>query len=171
MKIAVVVIGLAMIGITGCVSTEPGPEAETLALAPQSSERYQCGPSTLASVLAFHGASVDEEKIADAIYSPTARGVLIHDMAWYARDLGFDAKLQTGKIEDLKSYVDKGQPPIVLLDLGVFGIRQPHFTAITGWTENGLHQLGMRRANEYVSMRLFTRQWERAGNQYLVITP
>ncbi len=169
---AAVLLAMLM-GQGGCVSSGPDPDlrAQALPLAPQSSERFQCGPSTLASVLAFHGRPVPEKTIADAIYSPTAQGVLLHDMAWYARDQGFEAEVRKGTLEDLDRAVRERQPPIVLLDLGLAGMRRPHFTAITGVTEAGVFQLGTRRADDYVRMELFTRQWERAGNQFLVIRP
>ena len=157
----------------GCATSrpEPGPRARVLPMAPQSSELYQCGPSTLASVLAFHGKHLSEEIIAQAIYSPSAQGVLLHDMAWFAREQGFQADVRSGNVQDLKQAIDERLPPIVLLDYGIAHVRRPHFTAITGVTDGGVFQLDSKRADDYVRMNLFTRLWERAGNQYLVITP
>ena len=167
--------GLLVLLLTsiGCATSgpEPGQRARALPMAPQSSEQYQCGPSTLASVLAFHGKDVPEEIIAQAIYSPTAQGVLLHDMAWFAREQGFQADVRTGAVHDLKQAVDERLPPIVLLDYGIAHVRKPHFTAITGVTDGGVFQLDDKRADDYVRMNLFTRLWARAGNQYLVITP
>ena len=157
----------------GCASSRPeaGQRSRALPLAPQSSERYQCGPSTLASVLAFHGEPVPEKVIADAIYSPTAQGVLLSDMAWFAREQGFQAELRTGSVDDLKQAVKNRRPPIVLLDYGMAHVRKPHFTAITGVIDGGVFQLNDTRADDYVRMNLFERVWKRAGNQYLVVTP
>jgi len=162
---------VVVLGQTGCRTSTPGPRPDVLPMMPQSSERYQCGPSTLASVLAFHGASVPEKTISTAIYSPTARGVLISDLAWFAREQGFHAEVQTGSIDDLRRAMAERHPPIVLLDLGFAGVRVPHFTAITGLTDNEVLFLGNQRADEYISLKAFTRQWERAGNQFLVILP
>jgi len=157
----------------GCASSGPSPgaRARTLSMAPQSSERYQCGPSTLASVLAFHGDPVPEDVIASAIYSPTAQGVLLSDMAWVAREQGFEADVRTGSVDDLKDAIDARLPPIVLLDYGIGRWRKPHFTALTGVSDRGVFQLDHKRADDYVRMNLFERLWTRAGNQYLVITP
>lgn len=173
MGITSVVPAIIMAAITGCVSSHPDADQHTRALSmlPQSNDRYQCGPSTLASVLAFHGTSVPEDVISKAIYSPTANGVILHDMAWFARKQGFRADLHSGSVNDLKRSVDERQPPIVLLDYGVAGFRKPHFTAITGVSEEGVFQLGNKRAADFVRMDLFTRLWKRAGNHYLVITP
>lgn len=153
-------------GLGGCVSAAP-----RLALAPQSSARYQCGPTTLASVLAFHGVAVSEAIIGDAIYSPTARGVLLTDLAWFARQHGFRAELRTGTLADLQVALDRGLPPIVLLDLGVAQFRQPHFTALTGWSEDGVTNLNTKPAGARVTRQVFQRQWQRAGNHYLLLTP
>ncbi len=162
---------LLMLG--GCASSGPGPgpHARALPMPPQSSGRYQCGPSTLASVLAFHGHPVPEDVIAKAIYSPTARGVLLSDLAWYAREKGFHADVRTGSLEDLKQALEQRLPPIVLLDYGIAHVQRPHFTAITGVVEGGVFQLDDKRADDFVRMRLFERLWKRAGHQFLVITP
>ncbi len=158
---------------SGCASfgPEPGQRAQALALAPQSSERYQCGPSTLASVLAFHGEPVSEAVIAKAIYSPTAQGVLLSDMAWFAREQGFQTDILTGSVADLQQAVKGRLPPIVLLDYGIGRLRRPHFTAITGVTDRGVFQLDDKRADDFVRMNLFERLWKKAGNQYLIIRP
>lgn len=161
----------AAVALAGCSTSGPSPRTDALPLTPQSSKRYQCGPSTLASVMAFHGVKIPEETISEAIYSPTARGVLLSDIAWYAREQGFQAEITTGSINDLKRAVEDGHPPIVLLDLGIAGIQRPHFTAITGLTDDGVLYIGNKRSDEYSSFRFFRRQWNRAGNQYLVILP
>ncbi|MFU8780954.1 MAG: cysteine peptidase family C39 domain-containing protein [Kiritimatiellia bacterium] len=157
----------------GCATSVPKTDngTQALPLAPQSTAQYQCGPSTLASVLAFHGKPVPEHVIAAAIYSPTAQGVLLSDMAWYARQQGFHADLRTGSVDDLKQSVAQRLPPIVLLDYGIGHVRRPHFTAITGVLEGGIFQLNDKRADDYVRMKRFRRLWKRAGNQYMVITP
>jgi len=162
-----------LVSLSGCVSSGPdrGQRARVLPMAPQSRARYQCGPSTLASVLAFHGGPVSEEVIAKAIYSPTAQGVLLHDMAWFAREQGFEADVLTGSVADLQQAVEERLPPIVLLDYGIAHMRRPHFTAITGVTDGGIFQLDDKRADDYVRMNLFVRLWKKAGNQYLVIRP
>lgn len=157
-------------GAGGCVAPGRDPRVVLLPLNPQSSARFQCGPTTLASVLAFHGSPVAEETISAAIYSPTARGVLITDLAWYARSQGFQTEVRTGSLSDLQAAVAGRQPPIVLLDLGIARIHQPHFTAVTGWSESGIYYQGTNAAGEFVTRETFERQWQRAGNQYLVLT-
>ena len=155
----------------GCVTAGREPAVALLPLAPQAGERFQCGPATLAAVLTFYGTAVDEDDIARAIYSATARGVLLTDLAWYARSHGFATELRTGTLVDLHQAVRAGTPPIVLLDLGFSRVHQPHITAITGMSEAGVHYQSTRPAGKVVSPTKFNRQWERAGNQYLLVTP
>ena len=170
---AILLLALFAFALGGCATSGPNADrgARALPLAPQSTLQYQCGPSTLASVLAFHGNPVPEDMIAEAIYSPTAQGVLLSDIAWFARQQGFQADLRTGNLDDLQEAVAQRLPPIVLLDYGIGHVRRPHFTAITGVLEGGILQLNDKRADDYVRMKRFRRLWKRAGNQYLVITP
>ncbi len=163
------VLGLMIVGPAGCVVA--GPPLGGPSLAPQSSTLFQCGPTTLAAVLAFHGEPVPEVEISRAIYSPTARGVLLTDLAWYARARGFRTEVRTGTLRELQAALTAGHPPIVLLDLGIAGVRQPHFTAVTGWGGGRLRYLSPRPAGVELSEQNFQRQWSRAGNQYLLITP
>ncbi|AOS44436.1 hypothetical protein Verru16b_01498 [Lacunisphaera limnophila] len=166
-----ITVGFFLGGLGPAGWSAPAEQPAHLRVAPQSTALYQCGPTTLAAVLAFHGTVVPEETISTAIYSPTARGVLLMDLAWYARSRGFKTELRTGTPADLQQAVAAGQPPIVLLDLGLASIRQPHFTAVTGWDERGVRYQGRKPAGVLLTHKKFIRQWQRAGNQFLLITP
>jgi len=165
------VFSILAMGHGGCASKGPGDVKPSLVLRPQSSERFQCGPTTLASVFAFHGVAVPEEDISKAIYSPTARGVLLMDLARVARDHGFATESRNASLEDLRWMVAAGKPPIVLLDLGAAGLRVPHFTAVTGVTGEGVFLLASKAENDFLSHSHFARQWKLAGNQSLVLSP
>ena len=115
--------------------------------------------------------AVPEEDISKLIYSPGARGVLLMDLARVARDRGFATESKSGSLDDLRARVAAGLPPIVLLDLGAAGFRVPHFTAVTGVTEEGVFLLGPKTENDYITHTLFKRQWKLAGNQFLVLSP
>lgn len=163
---------MMVLGAAGGLGEEaPAPKAPGLMLAPQSGSRYQCGPTTLASVLAFHGVAAPEAEIAAKIYSPTARGVLLTDMAWFARSREFRTDVRTGSMAELRDALAAGRPPIVLLDLGRGPLRQPHFTAIIAWDEEGVCYLSAGPAGRRVSHETFARQWQRAGNQWLLLSP
>ena len=167
--VSVLLAALMFLGLD--VEMNGAPRESSLELAPQSNARYQCGPTTLASVLAYHGQPVPEATIAAAIYSPTAHGVLLTDLAWYARQAGCHTVLRTGSMADLQKAVGDGLPPIVLLDVGILGVQQPHFTAITAWSPDAVLTLSTKRSGKWISRQKFERQWKLAGCQYLVITP
>lgn len=170
MRLKTLACGVLLLAVTG-PAVRAGSAVQRLPLAPQSKAHFQCGPTTLAAVLGFHGDPLPEAAITVAIYSPTARGVLLTDLAGFARGRGFLTLVRTGTLADLERAVAGRQPPIVLLDLGRGGIRLPHFTAITGWSESGVRHQDRRAGGKFVSRKTFIRQWERAGNQYLLITP
>jgi len=50
-------------------------------------------------------------------------------------------------------------------------IRQPHFTAVIEWETSEVHILSRKAAGDRVPQQKFQRQWERGGNQYLLLTP
>lgn len=164
-------LGGALLLISGCTSLPKEERGEVLNLAPQTSTRYQCGPSTLAAVMAWYGTEVEEETISAAIYSPTARGVLITDLARYARSRGFVTEIRTGTLADLEEAVAGGNPPIVLLDLGRGRMSIPHFTAIIGWSETGLAYQDRGAGGKWESQQTFLKQWKRSGQHYLSLTP
>lgn len=155
----------------GCTTPDRDPGMALLPLAPQSAQRFQCGPTTLAAVLSFYGTPAQEAAIAQAVYSPTARGVLLTDLAWYARSRGYVTEVRTGTLPDLHQALQSGQPPIVLLDLGISRVSQPHITALTGWSPAGIHYQSAAPNGKFVPTSTFNRQWARAGNQYLIVTP
>ncbi len=157
---------------TGCSSPPPRGAAPSLHLRHQSSTRDHCGPTTLASVLSFHGnEDFPEARISELIFSPTARGVLITDLARIGREAGFESRITYSTMEDLHQAVDQRLPPIVLLDLGIGSHRVPHFTAVTGITETGVFVIGTSSTDDFISHRLFKRQWNRTENQLLLLTP
>ena len=168
--LCVVLTGIGL--LTACTSPPPRGASPSLELRHQSSTRDHCGPTTLASVLAFHGnEDFPEERISELIFSPTARGVLITDLARIGREAGFETRITFSSMEDLRQAVEQGLPPIVLLDLGIGSHRVPHFTAVTGITETGVFVIGPNPTDDFIPNRLFTRQWNRTENQLLLLLP
>ena len=121
--------------------------------------------------MSFYGVTVSEEEISGAIYSPTARGVLLTDLSRIAREQGFKTEIRTGTRDDLAAAVEHRTPPIVLLDQGVGRYAIPHFSAVTGVAASGVFLLGAQPDADFTSTRTFERQWKKAGNQYLVLLP
>jgi predicted double-glycine peptidase len=164
------ICGALLLAGAGMAGPMPAVSGE-LSLAPQSGARFQCGPTTLAAVLAFWGDPVPEAAITAVTFSPTARGVLLTDLAAFARQRGFQTLVRTGTVDDLARAVAERQPPIVLLDLGLGRSALPHFTVLLGWSDAGVRYQNRSPTGKRVSNQTFMRQWQRAGNQYLLITP
>ena len=164
-------VPLLLLGGWACSTPRPTGVSPDLTLAPQSETRFQCGPTTLSSVLSFYGVTLEEEEISEAIYSPTARGVLLTDLSRIAREQGFETQIRTGTLDDLSIAVTGRTPPIVLLDLGLGRYNIPHFTAVTGVADSGVFLLGPEPEADFITTPRFERQWKKAGNQYLVLLP
>lgn len=69
------------------------------------SEDFQCGPSSLATVLNFLGMEITPDEIAKDIYSKGARGTSDFDMIIFVQKRGFKAIQYTGSIEDIKEKI------------------------------------------------------------------
>jgi ABC-type bacteriocin/lantibiotic exporter with double-glycine peptidase domain len=139
-------------------------------------DRYQCGPSALASVAGYwrgRGLSTVEanaDTIGRDIYSEGARGVLLLDLYFYAQDLGFNAEQTKSTPHELRALIDNGTPSIVLVDYGTGGYQINHFMVIYGYSSEGfvVHSgLGVR----HISNKELERIWERAGYWSLIIKP
>jgi len=80
----------------------------------QQAETYWCGPASLAMILSYWGASVTQEEIAGEIYNPAINMTYISEMKAYPQDLGFETQELIGSIGNLKEWIRRGRPPVVL---------------------------------------------------------
>jgi ABC-type bacteriocin/lantibiotic exporter with double-glycine peptidase domain len=158
-----------------CVKVSPvkGPEAlrliQNVPFYPQ--EAYQCGPASLAGVLNYWGLPVSPEVIAAEIYSPSAKGALNVDLAYYAQEKGFKATSYAGSLEDIRRNIDSAFPLIVLVDYGFWVYQQNHFMVILGYNEKGIVANSGRNQHQFIPLRGFLRTWERTKFWTLLITP
>jgi len=124
-------------------------------------EDYQCGPSSLASVLNYWGSAVTPGDIAEDIYSPSARGTLNIDMALYAEARGLDASFYSGGLPDVKTKIEAGYPLIVLVDQGFSFYQVNHFMVLVGFSNDGLIVNSGREERKFIPTGEFLRSWER----------
>ena len=128
----------------GCASQEPPrlPEASgspgaQAVLIPEvpffPQEDYYCGPASLASVLRYYGAALDQHTIAEQIYLPRLRGTLTLDMLAYPASIGFKAHSYRGSLDDLKRRVLAAQPLILFLDRGSWLLPRYHYLVAIGF--------------------------------------
>jgi hypothetical protein len=164
---------------SGCATTE-SVSAERLTVIqvpffPQ--ETFQCGPAALATVIDYWRGKagvangVTPETIAAEIYSSSARGVLGIDLELYARKQGFETGQPAGTIDELKSSVDKGIPPIVLVDYGFFLYQRNHFMVAKGYSDGALLVNSGGRESELVPNEDLLKVWKRTGYWMLLIKP
>lgn len=134
-------------------------------------EIYQCGPASLAGVLNYWGILIIPEEIASEIYSRSAKGTLNVDMAWYAEKKGLKADFYKGSVEDLKNKIDSGFPLMVMVDYGFGLVRQNHFMVVVGYSDDRIIVNSGREQLKKISLKSFTKSWERTKFWTLWITP
>ena len=101
-------------------------------------EDFQCGPASLAGVLAFHGLDATPEALAAEVFRPDIRGALGLDMALAARKRGLSARFYEGSATDLARGLNQGLPLVLLLDLGLGPVHRLHFVVATGFGPEGV---------------------------------
>jgi ABC-type bacteriocin/lantibiotic exporter with double-glycine peptidase domain len=147
------------------------PAAEIHGVPFVKQDTLQCGPASLASVLLFYGDNIDQYTIGKEIYSDKLKGTLITDLENFARKRGFQTLLAQGTIGELKQFVDKGRPVIVLVDLGVWLVSKPHYLVIAGYTESGFIVHSGYEASNLYGYNRFQRVWDKTGRAFLVVHP
>ncbi len=111
------------------------------------------------------------DPIAKATYSPSAGGTLLADLAWYARQQGFQAELTPMNLSELQKYVDRKTPIIVFVSRPGWFINYKHFMVVVGYTSNGLIVNSGLHQEYYISREQFRYLWNRSGQYTLHVTP
>ena len=132
---------------------------------------YQCGPASLAGVLSYYGDNVGPDEIAEAIYRENIRGTVSLDMVLYVRNRGFASKWYKGNTDDIIRAVDRGNPVIVMIDLGFLLARAYHYMVITGYSFKGVIANTGTTPQKLISWEKFMSQWNKTHNWTLLITP
>lgn len=140
---------------------------------PVRQDAYQCGPAALESVLRYWGADADADGIAKALSSNGKRGVLNIALAQHVSQRGFWTQMQSSDLDQLKEWLRRGVPPVVMLHVGPLGLPLHHFAVVTGFNENQrLVYLNAGRAStESIGAAQFDARWSRSGRWALVICP
>ncbi|MGE5299904.1 MAG: C39 family peptidase [Acidobacteriota bacterium] len=126
-------------------------------------EAYQCGPASLAGVLNYEGFGTTPERIAEEIFSRSARGTLTLDMVLYAQRNGFSAHEYAGSMQDLKEKISVGQPLLVMVDYGFLAWQADHFMVVVGYSTDGIIANSGKKEREFIQNDTFLRIWKKAG--------
>jgi ABC-type bacteriocin/lantibiotic exporter with double-glycine peptidase domain len=173
-QVVMMAAALAVMWGLGCrsMAMRPAPTAHRIAGVPfHADDSYQCGPACLAGVLGYWQVPVTQQDIAERVFSPSARGTLGVDLAWYAREQGLAAGTMDGTLDYLHRLVDDGMPAIVMVDYAWGPLAATHYMVVTGYDEQGvIVNSGMAEA-DYLSNDRFLRLWQRCAQWMLVIAP
>lgn len=136
-------------------------------------DRYDCGPSALASVISFYGAAADLNEIRGRVYNERLRGTLPLDMLSYAKERGFEARYYKGGLDDLRQAIKKGEPLILFLNLGYDFYPVGHYIVAVGVSDKEgavLAHSGTEQEKAY-SFHELEAAWSKTGYSTLLIRP
>jgi len=131
----------------------------------------QCGPSALASVLAYWGKPAEPKDLKREIYVEKIGGSLPMDLLIAARAHGLAAEMSSGSLDGLKGNLDAGRPVIAFVNLGWRFLPIGHFLVVTGYDEarRGVYAHSGVKKDAFFPYRKFMKQWDRTGRWALVV--
>lgn len=134
---------------------------------------YQCGPASLASVMNAWGKEVSADEITKALYKPGARGILNFELAGYAEKQGFWTETREPDEEELKAWIRKKIPPIVMLHTGFLWFEKYHFVVLKGFSgKAGVFYANTGEAQtRAIDTAEFLKKWRAAGRWCLLVCP
>ena len=134
-------------------------------------DRYWCGPASLAGVMNHWSDAPGPRAVAEATYSPSAGGTLMADLAWYARQQGFDAEVTTMNSRELRAHLDRGQPIIVFVARRGLFQNYNHFMVVVGYTDRGVIVNSGLRQKAFLHEETFRTLWNKNDRYALIVTP
>lgn len=97
-------------------------------------DTYWCGPASLTMTLNYWFANVTQEKVAAEIYDPTLNLTIVSKMKAYPQKIGFKAEELTASIDDLRRWISKGYPLIVLQKFSLQNT-YGHYRVVVGYSD------------------------------------
>jgi tetratricopeptide (TPR) repeat protein len=148
----------------------PHHELSTVPFFPQ--EEYQCGPASLAMVLAWSGLQIDANELTPQVYTPSLKGSLPPAMVAATRRHGRVAYPINGANALLKE-IAAGHPVIVLQNLGLSWVPLWHYAVVIGYDlDEGVIILHSGITNrKKMSLRTFENTWARSDYWGLATLP
>jgi ABC-type bacteriocin/lantibiotic exporter with double-glycine peptidase domain len=134
-------------------------------------ERGQCGPSALASVMAYYGRQVEMSRVGRETYDDRLKGSLITDLENFAGRSGFQTESGQGTLGTIKDNIRMKRPIILLIDNGVWLAARPHYIVVFGFNDQGLITHDGKNASILFKYARFEKMWGKIGRPYLIIHP
>lgn len=94
---------------------------------------YECGPASLATVMAFGGVAATPDDLVPKVYLPERRGSLQVEMLAAPRASGLVSWTLEPRFTDLLREVESGVPVIVLQNYGVWPLAYWHYAVVVGF--------------------------------------
>ena len=136
-------------------------------------QQYQCGPAALATVLSAHGVEITPEALVNAVYVPALQGSLPEEMTATARRYRMLAYPLSGSLTDLLTEVARGNPVLVMQNLGTDWFQDWHFAVVIGY-DLDKREIMLRSGTTKrwrTTLAVFERTWSRSDYWALVILP
>ncbi len=181
-----VLAGVLLLGlvVSGCATLEsrtllknpppeipPSAELKSVPFFPQ--EDYQCGPASLATVLQAKGRNVTPNDLTKQVFLPGRKGSLQVEMRSATRQQGMLAVTMAGRMKDLFTEVNNGNPVVVLQNLGLSWYPRWHYAVVIGYDlprENVILRSGTIE-RQVMAMTTFEHTWKRSNYWGIVVVP
>ncbi|BBB25650.1 PA2778 family cysteine peptidase [Amphritea japonica] len=147
--------------------------AELQGLAHFPQQDNQCGPASLATMLAYNNISVRPEALRPYLYIPDKQGTLAIELEAKARQYGLIVYPLEPQLKFILRELDAGHPVLVMQNLGFSWFPQWHFAVAIGYDLDA-QQIYLRSGPDKrypTDLSLFLKTWNRANNWARVILP
>jgi tetratricopeptide (TPR) repeat protein len=131
---------------------------------------YQCGPASLAGVLAASGAATDLQTLTEQVYLPGRKGTLQVELMTATRRAGRIPLELDPMPQSLVAEIEAGRPVLVLQNLGTHHVPLWHYAVVTGFDRRAnklLLNSGIERGKSMSAPR-FLRTWDWGGRWAMV---
>lgn len=130
----------------------------------------QCGPASLAMLLAHTGVSASVDALRERVYLPGREGTLQVELLAATREAGRVAFVVRPSADDLLAHLDAGRPILVLQDLRVAWRSRWHYAVVVGYSpeEQAFVLRSGPEARLLMKRQAFLKSWYRGGNWGMV---
>lgn len=138
-----------------------------------SQKRYQCGPSSLATVLNYRGVDTSLQDLKTEIYLPKRKGSLQIEIASAVRSRQLLAYPISPSLEDLFKEIAANNPVMVLQNLGLSWIPVWHYSVVIGYNLEKQHVILRSGKHKRITtpFNVFENTWRRSQFWGVVIIP
>jgi hypothetical protein len=149
----------------------PRAELKSVPFFPQT--EYQCGPASLATVLASAKVKVKPDDLVSQVYVPERKGSFQIEMLAAARRHGMISYQLAPRYEDMLREIAAGTPVIVLQNFGIGPIENWHYAVAVGYDldEGNLVLRSGEKQRQVLKDGLHEFVWRKADYWAMVVVP